>query len=236
LEKKEANLFDELYRNNIKNVISIDKKTLPMQPSNEDHKFLIKLVKPTYIIPVSGLQMNFLNYQKMAVQMNIPRQNILTLSNGEVVTFENAILNPKHKFIKLEQQFVNEQGFVDNAPISMFEREQMKENGVVLVSLLVDLEKKQILKYNYDMIGVTSLTEENKKIITPLNEEFNKQISNLIQVQLTNNKRINTKDLKNEIKKLIDKQYNKKFSKKPLILSTIIFSNKEVENESNDSN
>jgi ribonuclease J len=221
-ETLEAQLFDDADRTPLQRVHKLEKSILNMSASAEDHKLLVEMLHPKYVIPVSGLFMNFMDYQHQVMETGYPKNNVLTLENGQMVSFNNGLIESHKKLIKLEPQFIGASGALDTGASSIFEREQMKENGAVLVSFLVDKSTKTIKHSNYDAVGVTELTEENRKIITTINEECNKQISELF-VTTFKQQPVDLKNLKTLVRKIIDKQYERKFNKKPLVLTTIIF-------------
>jgi ribonuclease J len=222
-ETFEAEVFDNVARTNINRIYKLPREILPVSASNEDHKILVENLKPKYIIPVSGLYMDFVEYQKAIIQSGFPKQNVLILENGQCVSFNNNELDPKSKFIKLEPQYIGTQGVLDVGASSMFERDQMKDNGVVLLSLMYSKEEKVIKKFNYDAVGVINITDENRPILNAITDECNKLISNLLTVAVEKNA-IDMKEIKTSIRKIVDKQFEKKFNKKPLVLTTIIFS------------
>ncbi|MDR3329826.1 MAG: ribonuclease J [Mycoplasmataceae bacterium] len=221
-ESSEADVFDGVARADVQHIYKLPKNILPVSASNEDHKYLVETLQPKYIIPVSGLYMDFVEYQKAILQTGYSKQNILILENGQCISLNNGILEPRTKFVNLEQQYIGTQGVLDVGASSMFERDQMKDNGVVLVSLLYSKEDKIIKRFNYDSVGVTNITEENKPIINIIVEECNKQISSLLSTAITQNA-LDMKEIKISIRKIVDKQFEKKFNKKPLVLTTIIF-------------
>ncbi|MDR0825685.1 MAG: ribonuclease J [Mycoplasmataceae bacterium] len=221
-ETFEAELFDSVARTDIDNIYKLPKNIIKASASNEDHKFLVELIKPKYIIPVSGLYMDFVEYARAVAQTGFMKQNVIMLENGQCVSFNNGIIDSKKKFIKLEPQFIGTQGVLDVGASSLFERDQMKENGVVLLSLLFDKETKLIKKYNYDAVGVTNLSEENKTIINAIVEFCNKEITTILADGVSH-AQIDMKNIKMLIRKMVSKQFEKKFNKKPLVLSTIIF-------------
>lgn len=220
-EKLEAEMFDNVYRTDIKSIYKLDQSILQSIASNEDHKLLANILQPKYIIPVNGLHINLKEYQKVVSQTGIDRQNIFLLENGQCINFDNGNAEFRKKYIKLESQFIGSQGSLDVGATSLFEREQMKESGVVLVNLLVNKKTKSIERSNFDVIGVANLSEENKKIINIINEEATKQINVLIAEAIDKNE-LDLKELKHLIRKIFAKHYSHKFNKSPLILMTII--------------
>lgn len=155
--------------------------------------------------------------------MGINKNSILVLDNGDKVTFENAQLLSAKKFVKLTPQFINFQGSLDGETSSMFERDQMKETGVVLANLLLSNKTKEIIKFNFDVVGVLNITDANKQILSQLNEEFVKSLNEYAKAQLAA-KTFDVKEYKLFVRKIVGKQFDKKFSKKPLVITTIIFS------------
>jgi ribonuclease J len=85
-ETLEAQLFDEVDRTNFATVHKLDKNILSVSASGEDQKLLVETLNPKYIIPISGLYMNFVDYQKYVIQTGFIKSNILFLENGQVVS------------------------------------------------------------------------------------------------------------------------------------------------------
>lgn len=223
-EKLESTLFDHIVYSNAKKIIKLPKELITASASAEDHKFLIGLLRPKYAIPLNGLYMNFIQYRDAASKSYIQKSNILILSNGELIEFDNGILQKPHKFIKQQLQFVNVTGAVDSGSASIFEREQMASNGVLLIDLLIDNQKKIVTHHNFSSIGVINMTDENMKIINEINDECLKQINENLEKQvLDKTKLLNTKEFKYFIKKIFTKYYDKKFEKKPLVVTTLVF-------------
>lgn len=220
-EKSEASLIDNLHRAHINEIYKIPKSILPTKASNEDHKFLINAFKPKYIIPVSGLHLNLESYKKLTSSMGINKNSVLLLDNGEQVKFENGNYTGK-KYLKLSPQFINSLGSLDNEASSIFERDQMKETGVVLVNLLIDNFTKQIIKYNFDPVGVVNFTDINKDILNKLYEELNTNFNTYLKGQVEA-KTFDVKEFKLYVRKVVSKHFEKKFDKRPLVITTIIF-------------
>ena len=223
-EKLEATLFDHIVYSNAKKIIKLPKELITATASAEDHKFLIGLLKPKYAIPLNGLYMNFVQYRDAVSKSYIQKSNVLILSNGELIEFDNGELQKSPKFVKQQLQFVNVTGTVDSGSASIFEREQMANNGVLLIDLLIDNKTKTITHHNFSSIGVINMTDENTKIINEINEECLKLINQNLEKELVDKtKLLNTKEFKYFIKKIFTKYYDKKFEKKPLVVTTLVF-------------
>lgn len=220
-EKIDASLMDQMNKSGVIETIQLPKSILMVAPSAEDHKFLTNILRPKYIIPQKGLYMDYVNFSNSVKQANIPQKNVLIIENGQIINFNNGMYVPNKKFIKIEEQYIGTQGVLDVAASSLFERDQMAENGVVLASILINKKIKKIINSNYDIVGVTNLTEQNKLIVNKINESVN----TVVQTMLNDEKATGTVnwDAQNLIKKQIIKFYEKNFGKRPLVLLTILY-------------
>lgn len=221
-EKLEANLFDSINRLNVPRVVKIPKDIIQLSQSQEDHKFLINILKPKYIIPVGGLYMDFINYKGICNKVITPQKNILVLGNGQVATFENTKFVDAKKHIKLVEQYVGNQGLYDVGASGLFECEQMADSGCVLASLLIDKNAKKIDHFNYNIVGVLNQADpKNQAIVDEINTTLNTTMLDLLKT-LEPGKNL-SRDQQDYFKKQIVKQYEKKFGKRPLVLLTVIY-------------
>jgi ribonuclease J len=223
-EKYHAELFDDANEADIENIVDLGKKVSQIKAGNEDHKFLITTVKPNYIIPVGGLYMDFVNYKNVA-SLSTNRESVIFADNGQKIRFDNGNLqrSSKEDFIHLEPQFIGSHGVADSGASSMFEREQMKNNGALVVSLMIGKQTKTISKYNFDQVGIVNMDDATIAATNEINKEIVEDLNKLLAASPTG-ENIDLKEFKNIIKKISQKKYEKKFDKKPLVLSTIIFS------------
>ncbi|WEK82828.1 MAG: ribonuclease J [Mycoplasma sp.] len=221
-EKAEAEMFDAIVRSNANKVVKLPKEIILATASAEDHKFLIDLLRPKYAIPVNGLYMNFLQYRNAVSKSFIHANNVLILNNGEQIEFINGALQKNTKYIKQVLQFVNSTGGVDSGSVSIIEREQMANNGVVIINLLVDRKEKTILNKNIETIGVTNNNGETGKVLDEIYEHNLNIIGEYLKENL-NEKSFDIVELRYFIQKIFTRQFDKKFRKQPLVLSTVVF-------------
>ena len=100
----------------------------------------------------------------------------------------------------------------------------MASDGVLLVDLLIDKQNKIVTHHNFSSVGVVNINEENTPIINGINETCLKLINENLQKEITDPaKPLNTKEFKYFIKKIFTKYYDKKFEKKPLVVTTLVF-------------
>ncbi|XQP56015.1 MAG: hypothetical protein ACOQNY_01345 [Mycoplasmoidaceae bacterium] len=221
-EKLEANLFDSINRLDVSRVVKLPKDIIPLSQSQEDHKFLINIIKPKFIIPTNGLFMQFAQYKDICRKVITPQKNIITLGNGQVATFDGGKFIDAKRHIKLVEQYVGNQGLYDVGASGLFECEQMADSGCVLASLLIDKNTKKINHYNYNIVGVLNQADpKNQAIVDEINQTLNNTMLELLQ-SLPPNTNL-SRDQQDYFKKQIVKQYEKKFGKRPLVLLTILY-------------
>ncbi|MCQ3907200.1 MAG: hypothetical protein MJ219_00095 [Mycoplasmoidaceae bacterium] len=231
-EKLEANLFDSINRLDVSRVVKLPKDIIPLSQSQEDHKFLINILKPKFIIPTGGLFMQFAQYKEMCKNVVTPQKNIIILGNGQVATFDSGkFIDAKHH-IKLVEQYVGNQGLYDVGASGLFECEQMADSGCVLASLLVDKKTKTISHFNYNIVGVLNQADpKNQAIVDEINQTLNTTMLDLLK-SLPENTNL-SRDQQDYFKKQIVKQYEKKFGKRPLVLLTLLYKD-QIEKAKND--
>jgi ribonuclease J len=221
-EKKEADLFDTINKCEVKLSSKIDSKYIDLKPGDEDIKFITAFMKPMYIFPVSGLYMEFVNYQNTISKTGFKKKNMIILSNGQNVTFNDGVLDANISFVQLDPKLVNIQGGVDENNSSLLERIQMKDNGAIVIGYIINNNTKKIVDSKYDNIGVVSQPQD----VNTLNGIFNKtttDLSNLLPEFLGENDRLNTKEFKLSVRKNVVSKISKVFDKRPLVMVTILF-------------
>lgn len=224
-EKMEAEMFDLMVRSNAAKIFKLPKEVLLADASAEDLKFLVDLLRPHYAIPINGLYMSFVEYRKAITRSFMRNENVLLCSNGMQYEFMNGELQKSKKEIKTILQFVNSSGSVDTGSNSLIERETMSNNGVVVVSLLIDKDKKSVRRYNFEPIGIVNLKNDaNTKTIEAINKKCLEQINEYLKTNIVDvNTPVNTGEMKRFISKIFVRQYEKNFEKEPLILTSFIF-------------
>ena len=235
-EKIETNIIDEI--NKLQRVTSyrLSKDIIELSQGQEDHKFVVSLLKPKYIIPINDLYMNFVKYEHLVTTTKFKPNNVLIIDNGQIVNFINEQIEKipvKKSNIKIAEQNIRNHGYIDVHASHLIESQQMASEGCLLISLLIDRKEKKIIRFNYNPIGVINLlNEKNKQKIIEINTILNNRMNEILAKFIDENNLL-TKKLQDEFKKEIIKLYQKNFGKKPLILITIIYNNHIVTQKEN---
>ncbi|MDR2654149.1 MAG: ribonuclease J [Mycoplasmataceae bacterium] len=220
-EKKEADLFDDISRNEVHKKITLDKKFLILSSSQEDLKFACSIFNPTYIIPISALFMDFSNYKTTIAKTGFNKKNIVILSNGKKINFTNMVYTNINQ-IELFTQTINIAGTIDEKNSnSIFERKVMRDSGVVFASFLIDKNTFKIYNSKYECVGVFDSNGQNIDKSTTINNKITADFGEILKVAVAN--KVTMKELRDSIKKKITREYEKAFNKRPLVIITICF-------------
>ena len=231
-EKIETNIIDEISKLQKIATYRLPKDIIELSQCQEDHKFIVSLLKPKYIIPINDLYMNFVKYEQLIATTKFKSNNVLLTDNGQIVKFVNDQIEKipvKKSNIKIIEQNIRSHGYIDIHASHLIESQQMASDGCVLISLLIDRQEKKIIKFNYNPVGVVNLlNEKNRQKLIEINTILNNRMNEILNKFVDQNNLL-TKKLQDEFKKEVIKLYQKNFGKKPLILITIIYNNSIVQ-------
>ena len=110
--------------------------------ANQDEmKLMLNIVNPKYLIPVHGELRHLKQHAILAEESDFPTENVLVIENGEVIEFEDGKLEIKDR-IPGNYVFVDGSRVGEIGPSVVREREQLAQDGVVLISLVLDRKGK----------------------------------------------------------------------------------------------
>ena len=110
--------------------------------ANQDEmKLMLNLVNPEYLIPVHGELRHLKQHAVLAEESDFPTENVLVIENGEVIEFEGEKLEIKDR-IPGNYVFVDGSRVGEIGPSVVREREQLAQDGVVLISLVLERNGK----------------------------------------------------------------------------------------------
>ena len=217
-EKAQAEILDAFAQIDI-NVTTIPKTVLSMEASEEDHKYLVSLIKPKYIIPTLGLYYQMMKYSNSLKDIGYKPENVITMYNGEIANFNNSVYSPGKKRTDIHEMYVGSQGILSEGDNIFQERKIMSESGIVFCVMKYD-EKNQIFtKDNFELIPYAVLPDE--KEAENFFEKLKENTINLANDSIKSVKKFDSKELKTVIKKFISKQIDKTYEKSPIVIVSI---------------
>jgi ribonuclease J len=151
-EKAITKIINDLYRRGA-NVIyeKIANIHVSGHAYQEELKLMLRLTKPEYFIPVHGEYRHLVLHARLAEEQGIPRENILLVQNGQVVT-----LGPGGgavgEDVPTGRLLIDGKGIGDVGRSVLKERRMLSEEGMVVVNMAFD-EETGVIVYGPDVVS-----------------------------------------------------------------------------------
>jgi len=199
-------------------IVSLPKdKTILHHASSEDLMIMIDLIKPKYYIPVKGEYRFMVNNANVASSLNIPKENIILKQNGDVIEFNDGVLNLENfNHIKVNDILIDGNSSEDVGELVIKDREMLSENGIVLISATISKKDKVVL------VGpeVTTRGFIYVKDSIPIIEEIKRISLDIIERNIVDNY-VEYNKIKNEIREELGKYLYHETECKPMIIAVV---------------
>lgn len=110
----------------------------------EELKLMISLTKPKYFMPVHGEYRHLIHHGRLAEQVGIPSENIIISGNGDVVVFDEKGGRIVDR-VQTGRVLIDGKGVGDVGRSVLKERRALSEDGIVVVTMIIDEETGTIL-------------------------------------------------------------------------------------------
>ena len=176
--------------------------------ANQDEmKLMLNIIDPEYLIPVHGELRHLKQHAVLAEESGFPPEKILVIENGEVIEFDKGKLEIKDR-IPGNYVFVDGSRVGEIGPSVVRERGQLAQDGVVLISLVLDRKGKLHEEPEIISRGFVYKHDEDDII-----EQIRQKIVGIVE---------NTGgDLHNEVVQTIRSFLYSKTKKRPVVLATM---------------
>ena len=176
--------------------------------ANQDEmKLMLNMVNPQYLIPIHGELRHLKQHAVLAEEGGFPADNVLVIENGQVIEFENGKMAIKDR-IPGSYVFVDGSRVGEIGPSVVREGEQLAQDGVVLISLVLDSKGKlreAVLFFTNDLGQM--FTEDD------IIEETRQKVINIVEKSQS--------DLHNEVVKSNRSFLYSKTKKRPVVLVAV---------------
>lgn len=182
--------------------------------SQEDQKIMLNLTKPRFFIPVHGYQSFLYKHAQTAENVGIPEKNIIIPSHGQVIELTKFKYEIKQT-IKCPPILVSGSGIGDIGIQVLKERQQLGNNGLVLVSMNVNNEQNGLTQSPQIITKGFTFYKDNTKLFD--------DIALMAEDMLKHEMSIATdvKDIKQIIIREISNHIRKVISREPIVLVLI---------------
>ncbi len=217
-ERAVQRLKDGLYRAGAE---VIDSKMLDIHAGghakSDDLRWFIRTIKPKYFVPIEGnhsfLRMN----AKYAVEEGLPPANALVADNGQVMEFTKTGGRLTDERVPTDHVFVDGLGVGDVSHIILRDRKQLADGGMVLIVAMVEgrtgrpIGRPEILTRGF------LFPQANQGLMDDIRRAVKKAL-----VDREPKTQANETDLRNKVRKAVEKLVFQRIEREPMILPVII--------------
>jgi len=168
---------------------------------------MLNLVKPQNLIPIHGELRHLKQHAALAEEAGFPAENIEVIENGQIIEFQNGRKQVKER-IPGSYVFVDGSRVGDVGPSVVREREKLSQEGVVLISIV--LNSKGNLHEEPEVISRGLVYKHGESDIL---EQTQHKVANVV--------RRKQGDLHNKVTQTIKSFLYSKTKKRPVVLTTI---------------
>ena len=192
------------------------KEYLLNHASIEDIKLMINLMNPKYYFPVSGEYRHMVNNADIANSMEIPKENIILKTNGEVAIFENGVLSNESEKISINELLIDGNSTKDIGELVLKDREMLSENGIVIVCATLDKKSKKVLAGPEILTRGFIYVKDNIDFINQIKD----MSSEIINKNISNNY-VDYSKIKSDLREILGNFFYNETECKPMVITLI---------------
>jgi ribonuclease J len=182
--------------------------------SEDDHKLLIALTQPKYLLPISGTYRHMVEYRTTAQKMGYRRNDIFLIENGQQMLFSKSGVRFGTK-VGIKHIYVDEVSGEELENFVIRDRERLAKEGVVIVMAEIKESDGQ-LAAKPEMIARGSYLTDMTEVSTAFAIELEKTLATHKE------KVINWIHIRKVISEAAERHLYRKMKTRPLVLPVII--------------
>ncbi len=177
----------------------------------EEIKLMLNLLRPKFFMPVMGMRHMLATASQLAQDVGIPASNILLPLNGDVVTINSTSASITDHF-NAEPVYIYGKGIRNVSKTVLQDREQLADDGVVIVLLLLSKATGELITEPQIKIRGSIYIQESQEVINGLKKQI--KISTSTEKGLLSN----LEEVEDKIKSAAGAYFRKITKKRPLII------------------
>jgi ribonuclease J len=222
VEKKHAEILDELARTNARLIALSDKNIWSMKASFEDIKFMTRIFKPKAFVPIKGLYKDLLKAEQAAKESGVLDGHTALIDNGQILKINKdgeCVISRDE--IKTADAYIDGIGVGDIGSVVLNERRQLATDGVVIIGANIDNKTKELVSLvDMQMRGVIFIQDENP-IFKALHVQIQNIFENGVKTFKTDPRKFDINEIRKEIISKVRTMIKKDAGKQPIVLAVI---------------
>lgn len=184
--------------------------------SKIEQELIFNLIKPKYFVPVHGEYKMLKAHIDTALKVGIPKSNTILALNGNKIEVAKSGVKLKGK-VSAGATFIDGLGVGDIGQTVLRDRQQLSQDGVIIVGFTLDKETKKILSGPEVITRGFTYSKESDELINGVIEHINMKIAKVERDELRD-----WQPLKNVTKEAVAKYVYSKTKRNPVILPIIL--------------
>jgi len=183
----------------------------------EDLKMMINLVKPRFFMPILGNFSMLKLHGELAESLDIPKQNIIVTTNGQIIELTENSIVATGKFVPTNYIMVDGLGVGDVKEVVLRARQTIAKDGIFIIVALVD-RKTGLLHDKPEIISQGFVYMKESKNLIDQTKKLVREVVNRSTSGHTFNEGYIRNNLRNEIGLFLFKETKRR----PMILPVVI--------------
>lgn len=211
--------------NNINNLLKYDAEVVFKKiagihvsghASKEEQKLMLNLIKPKYFMPVHGEFKMLKAHKETAIETGVPKNNVIIGTNGSKIEVTKSGVKAKGK-VNAGAILVDGLGVGDIGHIVLKDRQQLSQDGVVIVVFALDKETGRLMSGPDIVTRGFVYSKESDDILKEATDNIRKKLK-----ELEGNGVKDWMLLKNGVKDTASKFFYNRIKRSPIILPIIL--------------
>lgn len=216
-EKTVANMINHFYRRGAEvHYEKVSEVHVSGHASQEELKTMLQLTRPKYFVPIHGEYRHFVKHLQLAQGVGIPEENCFLLENGTVLELTSDGARRSDP-IRVGKVFVDGKGVGDVENVVIRDRRHLSEDGMVLTVMAIHQQTGELVA-GPDLISRGFMRAEDSKETL---EEAKRLVLESFS-GLNRETRTDPTELKEEVRKVLRRYFNKALGRRPMILPLIV--------------
>ena len=184
--------------------------------SKDEQKLMLNLIRPKYFMPVHGEHKMLKAHKDTAIETGIPKNNVIIAQNGSKVEVTKSAVKIKGK-VNAGSTLVDGLGVGDIGNIVLKDRQQLSQDGVVVIVFTLDKETGKIIVGPDIVTRGFVYSKESDDIIKEAIETIKQKLDSM-----DGNAMKDWTMLKNNTRDIASKYFYNKTKRNPVILPIIM--------------
>ncbi|HOP51784.1 MAG TPA: ribonuclease J [Synergistales bacterium] len=121
--------------------------------AREELKMMLSIVRPQYFVPLHGEYRHLVRHAKLAQEMDIPQKNTFVLQNGDVLSLNSSKVQVRRGAVPSGGILVDGMALGEMQNSLLKERQEISEEGIVIISLALDSEFRPVARPLIESVG-----------------------------------------------------------------------------------